>query len=76
MRMQGYYNTFAQLLNVSGPYLSLLSEEGHVREDIELPAGELGHDIQQRFEDGQDLVVCVLKAMGTEALIAVKNIPN
>lgn len=74
--MQGFYNTFAQLLNVSGTYLSLLSEEGQVREDIELPAGELGHDIQQKFENGQDLVVCVLKAMGTEAIIAVKTLPK
>lgn len=67
---------FVQVLDVSGPYLSLLNEEGQVREDIQLPAGELGRDIQQKFEDGQNLVVCVLKAMGIEAVIAVKNSPN
>ena len=53
--------------------LSLLNEEGHVRDDLNLPSGDLHHTIKQRFRDGKDLVVVVLKAMDKEAVINVKN---
>ena len=61
------------MLDVNSNSLSLLNEEGCVRDDLNLPPGDLSHTIKQRFRDGQDLVVVVLKAIDKEAVISVKN---
>ncbi|KAI3367528.1 hypothetical protein L3Q82_026381 [Scortum barcoo] len=39
-----------QVINVSDRFLSLMSENGAVREDLKLPDGDLGNDIQSRFD--------------------------
>ena len=56
--------------------MSVLTEEGRVRNDLELPPGELRRELLERFEAGQDLIVCVMAAMDTEAIISIKSAIN
>lgn len=51
-----YY--FFQLVDISvDGFLSMMLESGELREDIKLPEGDLGADIKQRFEGGEDMLV-------------------
>ncbi|XP_075013500.1 eukaryotic translation initiation factor 5A-2 isoform X1 [Calonectris borealis] len=48
-----------QLIGIQDGYLSLLTESGEVREDLKLPEGDLGKEIEGKFnanEDVQELV--------------------
>ena len=65
-----------QLIGIQDGFLSLMTEGGDVREDIRLPEGDLGKEIQERFEKEEQLLVTVLSAMDEEAAIAVKNMPK
>ncbi|XP_061103804.1 eukaryotic translation initiation factor 5A-1-like [Conger conger] len=60
------------LLNINDGYLALYMPDGQVREDLKLPEGELGCEINSRFEKGEDLSVTVLCAMNEECAVAVK----
>ncbi|CAG0884697.1 unnamed protein product [Darwinula stevensoni] len=63
-----------QLINVSDDhFLSLMDENGDVREDLKLPEGELGGQIKSDFDSGRELLCTVLKAVGEEQVIAVKT---
>ncbi|KAM3843146.1 eukaryotic translation initiation factor 5A-1-like [Diretmus argenteus] len=61
-----------QVLDEQDGYLSLMAEGGTVREDLKLPAGELGSEICTKVKAGENFVVSVLSAMGEECVIAIK----
>jgi translation initiation factor 5A len=55
-------------------YLSLMSEDGTTREDLQLPEGELGQQIRESFDNDQDLSLTVLSWVDIEeAVISFKN---
>jgi len=57
-------------------FLSLMMDSGELREDIKLPDGDMGSDISGRFEQGEDMLLTVLKAMGEECVVAIKQNTN
>ncbi|XP_056155937.1 eukaryotic translation initiation factor 5A-1 [Lampris incognitus] len=63
-----------QLIEITDGYLSLLQDSGDVREDLKLPEGELGKEIESKFEAGDEMMITVLHAMAEEAAIAIKAI--
>ncbi|XP_066269917.1 eukaryotic translation initiation factor 5A-like [Branchiostoma lanceolatum] len=51
--------------------VSLMDEQGEMRDDLKLPEGKLGEEIKVKFEgDGPDLLVMVAKAVGEEAILS------
>ncbi|ELK29942.1 Eukaryotic translation initiation factor 5A-2 [Myotis davidii] len=44
-----------QLICIQDGYLSLLTETGEVREDLKLPEGELGKEIEGKYNAGEDV---------------------
>lgn len=54
-------------------YLELLVSDGSQKSDLKLPEGEIGDQIRQMFDDGKDVVVSVLAALGQEGVVAVKE---
>ena len=57
--------------------MSLMDEKGETREDLKLPddrsgdtAFALGQEVQKKFDEGLELVVTILSAMGTDQLCA------
>uniref|UniRef100_A0A4W3HH50 Eukaryotic translation initiation factor 5A n=1 Tax=Callorhinchus milii TaxID=7868 RepID=A0A4W3HH50_CALMI len=62
-----------QLIGITDGYLSLLMDSGEVREDLKLPEGELGKEIEQKFEAGEELLISVVSAMGEETAVAIKG---
>ncbi|XP_007502296.1 eukaryotic translation initiation factor 5A-2 isoform X3 [Monodelphis domestica] len=44
-----------QLICIQDGYLSLLTETGEVREDLKVPEGELGKEIEGKYNAGEDV---------------------
>jgi len=64
-----------QLVDISADgYLSLMMENGDIREDIKCPTGDLGTEVRDKLEKSEDLLLTVLNAMGEEMVVATK--PN
>jgi len=63
-----------QLIGISDDkFLSLLKEDGDLREDLKIPDGELGGQLTTEYEAGREILCTVLKACGEEVVIAIKN---
>lgn len=46
-----------QLIGITDGYLSLLQDSGEVREDLKMPEGDLGKEIEGKFEAGEEILV-------------------
>ena len=53
-----------------------MDDGSDIRDDIKVPEGDLGAEIQKKFEDGDTFSVTVISAMGTECAIATKTMPK
>ncbi|QLG73368.1 hypothetical protein HG535_0E04520 [Zygotorulaspora mrakii] len=65
-----------QLLDIDDGYLSLMTMDGETKDDVRAPDGELGEGIQSNFDEGKDLNVTIIAAMGEEAAISFKEAPK
>ena len=45
-----------------------MSQDGGSKDDVKLPEGDIGKDIQTGFDDGKDLLVTIISAMAEEAV--------
>ncbi|XP_037603133.1 eukaryotic translation initiation factor 5A-2 [Sebastes umbrosus] len=60
------------LVNIEDEFLSLMDDNGEMRDDLKLPAGDLGKEIQKRFDQGETLMISVLNAMKEEMAVSCK----
>ncbi|BFZ59418.1 translation initiation factor eIF5A [Saitoella coloradoensis] len=65
-----------QLLDIDDGFLNLMTTEGDTKDDVRVPDGELGSKIQADFDDGKELLVTIISAMGEEAAISFKEAPK
>ncbi|EIE88376.1 hypothetical protein G6F46_003028 [Rhizopus delemar] len=65
-----------QLINIDDGYLSLMTQDGNTKDDVKLPEGDLGEKIQEEFDEGKDLLVTVVTAMGEEHALTYKEAPK
>ncbi|KAG0091156.1 Eukaryotic translation initiation factor 5A-1, partial [Podila epicladia] len=64
------------LLNIDDDFLNLMTADGGNKDDVKLPDGELGEKITADFEDGKELLITIIAAMGEEAAISYKEAPK
>jgi len=64
------------LINIDDGFLSLMTAEGGTKDDVKTPEGELGDKLQSEFDEGKDLLVTIVSAMGEEACISYKEAPK
>lgn len=63
-----------QLINISDDnFLTLLAENGDIREDIKMPAGDLRKSLRADFTADKDLVCTVLKIGDEVGVVAFKE---
>lgn len=65
-----------QLIDIDDGFMSFMMPNGSTKDDVKVPEGDLGEQIQALFADGKDLLVTVIAAMGEEVAIAVKEMPK
>lgn len=49
-----------------------MTQDGTSKDDVKVPEGELGKQIEEDFEAGKDLIISVVSAMGEEMALTVK----
>ena len=52
-----YGVVFLQLLDIEDGFLSLMDDTGNTRDDLKVPEGDIGEEIQREYGDGKDLLV-------------------
>lgn len=67
---------FQLQVNIDDGFLNLMTNDGVSKDDVKLPEGDLGKQIQSDFEAGKDLLVTIISAMGEEAAISCKEAPK
>lgn len=63
-------------VNVDDGFLNLMTADGAAKDDVKVPEGDLGKQIETDFNDGKDLLVTIVSAMGEEQAISVKEAPK
>ncbi|XP_058480081.1 eukaryotic translation initiation factor 5A-1 [Solea solea] len=61
-----------QLIGIKDGYLSLFQESGEVREDLKVPEGDLGKEIENKHDAAEEIMITVISAMDEEAAISIK----
>lgn len=61
-----------QLIGITDGFLSLMRDNGEIREDLRVPEGELGKEIMTKYEAGDEMNISVLHAMREECAVAIK----
>ncbi|KAN0079993.1 eukaryotic translation initiation factor 5A-2 [Tylopilus felleus] len=64
------------LVNVDDGFLNLMTADGAPKDDIKVPDSDLGESITRDFEDGKELLVTIVSAMGEEQAISYKEAPK
>ncbi|KAI5993727.1 initiation factor 5a [Pisolithus orientalis] len=65
-----------QVMNIDGSFLSLMDQDNNSKDDVNVPDSNMGKDIQAAFEEGKELLVTVVSAMGEEQVISYKEAPK
>ena len=63
-------------VNVDDGFLNLMTQDSNPKDDVKVPEGDLGTQIQAGFDEGKDLLVTIVSAMGEEAAISFKEAPK
>jgi translation initiation factor 5A len=64
------------LLNIDDGFLSLMLPDGSTKDDVKLPEGDLGEKLEEDFEEGKELMISVVSAMGEEHCLSYKDAPK
>lgn len=53
-------------VNIDDGFLNLMDNDGNPKDDVKVPEEEIGKQISEAFEEGKDLLVTIVAAMGEE----------
>lgn len=53
-----------------------MTTDGAGKDDVKVPEGDLGEQIQAAFDDGKDLMVTIVAAMGEEQALSFKDVSS
>uniref|UniRef100_A0A8C1NHB4 Eukaryotic translation initiation factor 5A n=1 Tax=Cyprinus carpio TaxID=7962 RepID=A0A8C1NHB4_CYPCA len=63
-----------QLIGIQDGYLSLLQDSGEVREDLKMPEGDLGKEIESKFDAGEEILVSVVKSSTIQMSVSIQTL--
>eukprot|EP00294_Goniomonas_avonlea_P014783 CAMPEP_0114539628 /NCGR_PEP_ID=MMETSP0114-20121206/338_1 /TAXON_ID=31324 /ORGANISM="Goniomonas sp, Strain m" /LENGTH=151 /DNA_ID=CAMNT_0001723741 /DNA_START=43 /DNA_END=498 /DNA_ORIENTATION=+ len=73
MNIPNVTRTEFTLMNIDDDFANLLGEDGSEKNDLKIPDTEVGKQIRDAFEDGKEVTVTVISAMGEEQIMAQKS---
>jgi len=65
-----------QLVNIDDGFLNLMTNDGAEKNDVKIPEGQIGEEISAWFDEGKELLVTIVSAMGEEQAISFKEAPK
>ena len=60
------------LIHIDDGFLSLMLDDGSTKDDVKLPEGAIGAQMETELENGKELLVTVVAAMGEEHALSCK----
>lgn len=63
-----------QLVNIDDGFLNLMTQDGTPKDDVKLPEDYIRKQISEDFENGKDLLITIISAMGEEECIFFKEV--
>ncbi|KAF3926388.1 hypothetical protein AA313_de0203827 [Arthrobotrys entomopaga] len=61
-----------QLVNIEDGFLNLMDDAGTTKDDVKLPEGEIGEQMQAEFDKENEITITVVSAMGEEHALSWK----
>merc|ERR1712055_884210 len=61
-----------QMVNIDDGFAELMDDDGEQKADLKIPDDDIGKEVQQKFNDGEQFSVTVLSACGEEELVGTK----
>lgn len=66
-----------QLVNIDDDgFLNLMTQDGTPKDDVRIPGGDIGKQINDCFFERKDLLVTIISSMGEESCIFFKEAPE
>ncbi|XP_063965298.1 eukaryotic translation initiation factor 5A-like [Lytechinus pictus] len=62
-----------QFVDIEDDFLALMDDSAEMRNDIKIPDNEIGTEIRKKHQNEEIFLCTVLKAMGEEAVVGVKQ---
>ena len=53
-------------VNIDDGFLNLMTNDGTAKDDVKVPEGDIGNEISAAFDEGKELLVTIVSAMGEE----------
>lgn len=53
-----------------------MTPDGATKDDVKVPDSDVGQKLEADWDEGKDLIVTIISAMGEEACIAYKEAPK
>jgi translation initiation factor 5A len=63
-------------MHVDEGFLVLMLSDGNDKSDVKLPESDIGKEIEAAFDDGKEVLVTIVSAMGEEQAISWKEAPK
>jgi len=76
MDVPNVVRTEYQFSYIDDDFLNLIKPDGSEKNDVKVPEGDLGDKIREYEENGTDILVTIISAMGEESAISVKEAPK
>jgi hypothetical protein len=57
-------------------FLNLIDSDANSKDDVKVPDSDLGREIEKAFEDGKDLLVTIVAAMGRSSSSLYRTLPG
>jgi translation initiation factor 5A len=64
-------------VNIDDGFLNLMNQDGASKDDVKVPDSDLGSQISAGFDEGKDLLVTIVSAMGEEQVsLVLTSVPT
>jgi len=61
-----------QMVNIDDGFAELMDDDGEPKDDLKVPEDDIGKEVTQKFNDGEQFSVTVLSACGEERIVGTK----
>ena len=60
------------MMNIDDGFAELMDDEGEPKDDLKVPEDDVGKEVNEKFNNGEQFYVTVLSACGEERIVGTK----